>query len=482
MKPKEFLCYPESPSLCELMKTDSLPMLLVGTYFTLFTKRQVQDKQMNTCLSEGCIWLCKEHLEFEGDDMIEWRDSRLYGDYVDVPQPWPQFLRWNHEPLVADPELKPDFSQLFVAATTPPRDPFSNLPAEICIMIMELLPSSDVKSLINASQRFAGITNGFPNTFLESRIYHETPWVEGTGFWKELSLLKKEGQRSIDYKSLARDIASRSRLQCPCFEEPPRKARRCFERCHDHDHWPWRGAEDWLGLKNRCRIWKCCEAILEQIGGKLGSDGSRYAELRKRADFRLASINPLPGDTSREWHERPESRRDLSEIYFCSDLPGTLRIFTESDGSIHGIQWIQVAKSQLIGWRTEKAQELVIPKETTICGFILSLGQSTATDKKPQSVRGLHYWTTSGLYGLGQLDDNDLVHVFWPGNGWLNTIVGIAAHAQKTRFLTFGIITNPPAGQKCDWNFQSQHSHPLELGLPSTHILAFFHSCLTSNW
>jgi hypothetical protein len=43
------------------MKTDSLPMLLVGTYFTLFSKRQVQDKQMNTCLSEGCIWLCKEH-------------------------------------------------------------------------------------------------------------------------------------------------------------------------------------------------------------------------------------------------------------------------------------------------------------------------------------------------------------------------------------------------------------------------------------
>jgi hypothetical protein len=152
--------------------------------------------------------------------------------------------------------------------------------------------------------------------------------------------------------------------------------------------------------------------------------------LRKRADFRLATINPLPGDTSREWDERPESRRDLSEIYFCSDLPGTLRIFTEGDGSIHGIQWIQEEKSQLIGWRTEQTQELVIPQNTTICGFILSLGHCTATADQPQSVKGLHFWTTLGLYGLGQLDDNDLVHIFRPGNGWPNTIVGIAAHAQ----------------------------------------------------
>ncbi|KAJ0425270.1 hypothetical protein BJY00DRAFT_204907 [Aspergillus carlsbadensis] len=388
-------------------------------------------------------------LELEDNDAIEWRDRRLYGDYVGVSEPWPLYLRWNHEPLVADPNMKPDFSQLFVAATTPPRDPFSNLPAEICTMIMELLPSTDAKSLINASQRFASITNGFPNTFLESRIYHETPWVEGTGFWKELSLFKKGGQRCIDYKKLARDIASRSRLQCPCLEKPPRKGRRRFDRCHDHDHWPWEGAGDWLGLKNRCRIWKCCEAILEQIGGKLGSDGSRYAaELRKRADFRLASINPLPGDTSREWYERPESRRDLSEIYFCSEFAGTLRIFTESDGSIHGIQWTQEGKSQLVGWRTEKTEELVIPKGTTICGFILSLGQSMARDKQPQSVKGLHFWTTLGLYGLGKLDENDLVHIFRPGNGWPNTIVGIAAHAQKSRFLTFGIITNPPAGQE----------------------------------
>jgi hypothetical protein len=98
------------------------------------------------------------------------------------------------QPLVADPNMKPDFSQLLVAATTSPRDPFSSVPAEICTMIMELLPSTDAKSLINASEHFAGVINGFPNTFLEWRIYHGTPWVEGTGFWKELSLLKKGGR------------------------------------------------------------------------------------------------------------------------------------------------------------------------------------------------------------------------------------------------------------------------------------------------
>ncbi|KAL3448468.1 hypothetical protein BJX65DRAFT_306906 [Aspergillus insuetus] len=66
------------------------------------------------------------------------------------------------QPLVADPNMKPDFSQLFLAATTPPHDPFSNLPAEICTMIMELLPSTDAKSLINANEHFAGTLHPDP--------------------------------------------------------------------------------------------------------------------------------------------------------------------------------------------------------------------------------------------------------------------------------------------------------------------------------
>ncbi|KAL2786123.1 hypothetical protein BJX66DRAFT_40067 [Aspergillus keveii] len=132
------------------------------------------------------------------------------------------------QPLVADPDMFPDFSTLFVAATTPPR-PFKKLPAEVCAMNMKFLPVKDAKAFISASPRVRGLFDGLPNAFWESRIYHEVPWVEGTSFWTKYSLLQTHGRGNIDYKKLVGDLAAKSRLEIADID----------------------GHESWLGFKNR---------------------------------------------------------------------------------------------------------------------------------------------------------------------------------------------------------------------------------------
>jgi hypothetical protein len=186
---------------------------------------------------------------------------------------------------------------------------------------------------------------------------------------------------------------------------------------------------------------------LEKIGGKVGSDGPEHAKLRRRAAFRLASINPWPKDYRHGLPKKGHSR-GLSEIYFRQGLEGRLRIYCLENSSIAGIEWIEGQKRQLIGNCTNIEHSIKIPSTTIIYGFIISLGQCTAPKKQKQSVRGLYFWLPNGkLIGLGRLEKNDLVLIIKPGNCWVS-VIGIAAHCdtgwKPPRLVRYKHVTNIP--------------------------------------
>ncbi|KAL2864519.1 uncharacterized protein BJX67DRAFT_361335 [Aspergillus lucknowensis] len=202
-------------------------------------------------------------LTHRNDAFLNWNDGRLYGGTENFAfQEWEAYP--GYEWLLANPMKDLDFSELIVemgetsepvtnptdadcgsqdrnALTAPSAvsdDPFSRIPTEIRLMILELLPASSVLNLFLSGRTFH--STSFLPSFWRSRIYLDLPWFQGTSLDERIS---KQGR-----------VYSRS----------------LFHVLKNASARPLSGAntryETHLSLKNRHRIWVCCAAILDIAG------------------------------------------------------------------------------------------------------------------------------------------------------------------------------------------------------------------------
>ncbi|GIC93077.1 uncharacterized protein Aud_009556 [Aspergillus udagawae] len=194
------------------------------------------------------------------DDMetsIDWEDSRVYGGTENF-----QAQEWEAEPgfewLVADP-LKPvDISELVSASKNSDPDstnaivnvgalelsgvdPFSSLPWDVRYRMLQMLPSPSVINLVIASTAFRGAVRALPDHFWRLRLVYDCPWTDQVSLRQ--SVAQAGGQ--VNYKNLIRLIKEAAARP----EDGMNKTQ-----------------ASWLNLKNRHRIWTCCEVILEKLG------------------------------------------------------------------------------------------------------------------------------------------------------------------------------------------------------------------------
>ncbi|KAL2834924.1 hypothetical protein BDW59DRAFT_136822 [Aspergillus cavernicola] len=194
-------------------------------------------------------------LTHQNDIYLDWGDDRLYGGTEEfAEQEWLPVP--GYEWLVTDPMKKIDFSELVMestkvgadpgslnghaASTVSADDPFGRLPTEIQHMILELLPSRSVVNLFLSSRAFRGAPNTLPRAFWRSRIYTDTPWILGTSLHGTIS----GESRRVNYKSLLRLLKHASAR--------PVDGKNARFEAH-------------LSLKNRRRIWACCEGIVDIV-------------------------------------------------------------------------------------------------------------------------------------------------------------------------------------------------------------------------
>ncbi|KAF4228985.1 hypothetical protein CNMCM6805_001779 [Aspergillus fumigatiaffinis] len=194
-----------------------------------------------------------------GDDMeisIDWEDSRVYGGTDDF-----QSQEWEAEPgyewLVADP-LKPvDISELVSASKSANPgstnaivngdtlklsavDLFSSLPWDVRYRILQMLPSASIIDLVIASTAFRGAARDLPDQFWRLRLAYDCPWIDQDSLRQNIA--QAGGQ--VNYKDLIRLIKEAA-------------ARPEDGKNGDQD--------SWLNIKNRHRIWICCEVILGKL-------------------------------------------------------------------------------------------------------------------------------------------------------------------------------------------------------------------------
>ncbi|KAL2856945.1 hypothetical protein BJX68DRAFT_229778 [Aspergillus pseudodeflectus] len=374
----------------------------------------------------------------QNDIYIDWGDERLYGgteefaeqEWVPVP---------GYEWLVADPHKDGGFSELVRESTkrnpdlepgslrlggyTPiavSDDPFARLPIEVHHMILELLPAKSVLNSFLSSRVLCASSAGLPQSFWKSRIFTDIPWAVRPSL---LTSISQETGR-VDYQNLLK-------LLKKAGAAPPngRNAR----------------YETWLSLKNRRRIWTCCEGILEVMD--LGRKESGYVsrELEALTSSRIARI--------RQPELRERGKLVNRETYFrptTLDQPPlrSLTVYFSEQMSVVGIEWQLKGETagRLFGNRGAGMQSIALPQDLVITGIVLSLGSASRSKDKHRAIRGLGLLSADDDYRacvkLGRWAEGDIVHVFRPAKTQPDaTIVGIAGQYSNTSITQFGILT-----------------------------------------
>jgi hypothetical protein len=381
----------------------------------------------------------------QNDIYIDWGDERLYGGTEEfaeqewVPVPGYEVCRslldierklsymadraliqW----LVADPHKDSNFFELVRASTnrstgsepgslhfcgyTPiavSDDPFARLPIEVHHMILELLPAKSVLNSFLSSRVLCASSAGLPQSFWKSRIFTDMPWAVRPSLL--MSISQETGR--VDSKVLLELLR-----KAGAAPSGGRNAR----------------YEAWLSLKNRRRIWKCCEGILDvmKIGRKESGCVSR--DLEALTSSRIARIR------------RPELREMgklvNGETYFrrtILDQPPlrSLAVYLSEQMSVVGIEWQLEGETagRLFGNRGAGMQSVALPQDLVITGIVLSLGSASRSEDKHRAIRGFGVLSADddnrSCVKLGRWADGDIVHVFHPAKTQPDaTIVGIA--------------------------------------------------------
>lgn len=270
-------------------------------------------------------------------------------------------------------------------------------------MILELLPSESVLNLFLSSRSFRAASTCLPGAFWRSRIYTDTPWIEGTSLFEIVSNLDKK----VDYRKLLSLLKETS-----ASLSGGRNTR----------------YETNLSLKNRRRIWTCCEGILDILSRRTKESGSVSSELESITNSQVGRIRHTTG--------MEKSTLIESETYFrptILDPPllSSLTVYFSKQTSIIGIEWhLEGEESgRLFGERATGMQSIALPPDLLITGIVLSLGPESLKDSDRMAY-GLGILSMDSVdeprIKLGRWTGNDIVKVFRPAeNQPAAAVVGI---------------------------------------------------------
>ncbi|KAI9039599.1 uncharacterized protein KD926_009324 [Aspergillus affinis] len=133
--------------------------------------------------------------------------------------------------------------------------------------------------------------------------------------------------------------------------------------------------QHWLGLKNRRRIWACCERIVDDVE-------KRFAGAREACGFvseEIEAVSAFRISTLIEPKENEE--RCASDVYFCptpTDAPSlqAITVYFLPDGTVIGIEFSLDGeqRGRILGHQSIPFQSVTVPSSVVINGFLLSLG------------------------------------------------------------------------------------------------------------
>jgi hypothetical protein len=131
-------------------------------------------------------------------------------------------------------------------STQPSASILSLLPMEIHLQILDILPTPSVLNLLLASPNFRHFTNGkLPDSFWKSRLYFDMPWCA------DIVLEQVKQQRdagvAVRYDQLF-SLLKETSMPDESGTESEASSNIGF-----------------MALKNRRRIWRNCEMILERV-------------------------------------------------------------------------------------------------------------------------------------------------------------------------------------------------------------------------
>lgn len=115
-------------------------------------------------------------------------------------------------------------------------DCLSRIPYELQCRILEMLSTQSVLNIFLASPHFRQCAKNLPRSFWESRLFFDVPWCA------DIVLSQMQQRSKVQWNELLRLLNEASAVAG-----------------YDSD------SLDYLGLKNRRRIWLRCERILRDI-------------------------------------------------------------------------------------------------------------------------------------------------------------------------------------------------------------------------
>ncbi|PLB47557.1 hypothetical protein P170DRAFT_510385 [Aspergillus steynii IBT 23096] len=370
-----------------------------------------------------------------GGVAVNWGDHCSYGGAGQFHQAdWEP--RPGYEWLVACPDESVDFAKIIDASVADPsarisrqstlsreyRDPFFHLPAEIIHKILATIPYKSMVSLmlVSYSVREAG------GSIWRTRLATDIPWHQGTQLFQSLA----ERKSFIKYGTLLKLLEKVS-----------------------SDSGNIDGVESdqqWLGLRNRRRIWACCERIVEDIE-------TRFAAARNARGFVSEGVEALSTFRIATVIEPKENEeRCGADVYFVPTLTNTpslqaITVYFLPEGSVVGIEFSLQGEEfgRILGHRSTFFQSVAVPSSLVINGFLLSLGPELPVIRD-RPIRGLGVLTEDSLLQsrlrFGKWTGSDVVQVFRPWCPLLNTefinqqVVGITGQWNVEKIFTFGII------------------------------------------
>lgn len=238
-------------------------------------------------------------------------------DFITIPCSFLLIIdRW----LVADPTDTVDFTKIIDASTIDSlvpntlllqyRDPFFHLPVEIICNILDFLPGRSITNLMVAS--FSVRESG--GSLWRTRLARDVPWQQRTSLYKSLG----ERRSFIQYGTLLNLLEN--------ISSSPKDA-------GDLKH-----EDEWLGLKNRRRIWTCCEKIIEDVESRFAAaksaGGFPSKEMKSLSTFRFATV--IKPDRNEE--------RCAADVYFIPTRTSppslqTITVYFLPEGSVIGIEF-----------------------------------------------------------------------------------------------------------------------------------------------